>query len=271
MDAHVGEILDAIDELQHPRQHHRRVHERQRPGPDLARGKAPRGRGAATTSRTWKARCGRRSSSAGPARIPAGRVSNEIVHEVDTFTTFARIAGAQVPQDRPIDGVDQTRFSARQVREVQPRGLPGVRRRPPGGGEVAELEGGLLRRAAGLVDAARQARHAARSSTSSPTQGGVPATASPNSWVAGPAMKIARGVRAEPEATPADRAGHARPVHATEIRESDDMHSGARAFVGATLFLIALSLPHSVIYGQEPKSSPTSAPTNLMIFGRGNR
>jgi arylsulfatase len=45
-----------------------------------------------------------------PGRIPAGRASNEIVHEVDTFTTFARIAGAQIPQDRPIDGVDQTDF-----------------------------------------------------------------------------------------------------------------------------------------------------------------
>jgi len=45
-----------------------------------------------------------------PGRIPAGRVSNEIVHEVDTYTTFARIAGAQVPQDRPIDGMDQTDF-----------------------------------------------------------------------------------------------------------------------------------------------------------------
>lgn len=45
-----------------------------------------------------------------PNQIPAGRVSNEIVHEVDTFTTFANIAGAAIPQDRPIDGVDQTDF-----------------------------------------------------------------------------------------------------------------------------------------------------------------
>jgi arylsulfatase len=45
-----------------------------------------------------------------PGKIPAGRVSNEIVHEMDTFTTFAKLAGAPVPQDRPIDGVDQTDF-----------------------------------------------------------------------------------------------------------------------------------------------------------------
>lgn len=45
-----------------------------------------------------------------PNKIPAGRVSNEIVHEVDTYTTFAKIAGASVPEDRPIDGTDQTDF-----------------------------------------------------------------------------------------------------------------------------------------------------------------
>ncbi len=45
-----------------------------------------------------------------PGKVPAGRVSNEIVHEIDTFTTFAKLAGAPVPQDRPIDGVDQTDF-----------------------------------------------------------------------------------------------------------------------------------------------------------------
>jgi arylsulfatase A-like enzyme len=45
-----------------------------------------------------------------PGKIPAGRVSNEIVHEMDTFTTFAKLAGAPVPQDRPIDGVDQADF-----------------------------------------------------------------------------------------------------------------------------------------------------------------
>jgi arylsulfatase len=42
-----------------------------------------------------------------PIHIPADRESNEIVHEVDTFTTLARFAGAEIPRDRPIDGVDQ--------------------------------------------------------------------------------------------------------------------------------------------------------------------
>lgn len=45
-----------------------------------------------------------------PGRIPAGGVSDEIVHEMDLYTTFARIAGGKVPDDRVIDGVDQTDF-----------------------------------------------------------------------------------------------------------------------------------------------------------------
>jgi arylsulfatase A-like enzyme len=45
-----------------------------------------------------------------PGKVPAGRVSNEIVHCVDLFPTLARMAGAAVPSDRPIDGVDQSDF-----------------------------------------------------------------------------------------------------------------------------------------------------------------
>jgi arylsulfatase len=45
-----------------------------------------------------------------PGRIAASRASNEIVHQVDTFTTFARLAGAPLPTDRAIDGVDQSNF-----------------------------------------------------------------------------------------------------------------------------------------------------------------
>lgn len=45
-----------------------------------------------------------------PGRIPAGRTSNEIVHVTDLFTTLASIGGARIPQDRPIDGIDQTAF-----------------------------------------------------------------------------------------------------------------------------------------------------------------
>lgn len=45
-----------------------------------------------------------------PGHIPATRISNEIVHEADTFSTLASIAGAEIPKDRPIDGVNQLGF-----------------------------------------------------------------------------------------------------------------------------------------------------------------
>ena len=45
-----------------------------------------------------------------PGKVPAGSVNNEIVHIVDLYTTLARVGGADIPTDRPIDGVDQLDF-----------------------------------------------------------------------------------------------------------------------------------------------------------------
>jgi arylsulfatase len=45
-----------------------------------------------------------------PGKVPAGSVNNEIVHIVDLYTTLARVGGAEIPKDRPIDGVDQLEF-----------------------------------------------------------------------------------------------------------------------------------------------------------------
>jgi arylsulfatase A-like enzyme len=94
-----------------------------------------------------------------PGRIPARRVSNEIIHEVDTYTTFARIAGAQAPDDHPIDGVDQTDFLLCKSDKSNREGFPvfvadrleAVKWR---NWKVAFY----IRRAARLVDAARQIR-----------------------------------------------------------------------------------------------------------------
>jgi arylsulfatase A-like enzyme len=109
MDAHVGEILDAVDEL--------RISDNtivvftSDNGPEATwpwQGSSGPWRGYYFTHMEgslpvpfiirW------------PGRIPAGRVSNQIVHEVDTFATLVKIAGAQVPQDHLIGGVDQTDF-----------------------------------------------------------------------------------------------------------------------------------------------------------------
>jgi arylsulfatase len=45
-----------------------------------------------------------------PGRIAAGRTSNEIVHITDWFTTLLTMAGLPVPNDRVIDGKDQSAF-----------------------------------------------------------------------------------------------------------------------------------------------------------------
>jgi arylsulfatase len=109
MDAHVGELLDAVDEL--------RVRDNtifvftSDNGPDPtapSQGWSGPWRGYYFTHMEGSLRTP--FTIRWPGRVPAGRVSNEIVHAVDTFTTLARIAGGRVPQDRPIDGVDQTDF-----------------------------------------------------------------------------------------------------------------------------------------------------------------
>jgi arylsulfatase A len=41
-----------------------------------------------------------------PAMIPGGRISADMVSTMDLYTTFVRAAGAAVPSDRPVDGVD---------------------------------------------------------------------------------------------------------------------------------------------------------------------
>jgi arylsulfatase len=45
-----------------------------------------------------------------PGKVSAASVSDEIVHGVDLFPTLARITGARVPDDRPVDGVNQSDF-----------------------------------------------------------------------------------------------------------------------------------------------------------------
>ncbi len=45
-----------------------------------------------------------------PGVIEEGRVSNEIMCTMDLFTTFAHLGEGTIPSDRPIDGIDQTKF-----------------------------------------------------------------------------------------------------------------------------------------------------------------
>ncbi|MEE2639244.1 MAG: sulfatase [Planctomycetota bacterium] len=43
-----------------------------------------------------------------PGKIPAGRTSDAIFATIDLMPTFATLCGFEVPDDRPIDGMDQT-------------------------------------------------------------------------------------------------------------------------------------------------------------------
>ena len=43
-----------------------------------------------------------------PGKIPGGRVTHEIASAMDLYPTAFKLAGVELPKDRPIDGVDQT-------------------------------------------------------------------------------------------------------------------------------------------------------------------
>lgn len=58
-----------------------------------------------------------------PGQINPGRVSNEIVHVTDLFTTLVMAGGASIPDDRPVDGVDQTGFLTREEKSAR-EGFP---------------------------------------------------------------------------------------------------------------------------------------------------
>jgi arylsulfatase A-like enzyme len=59
-----------------------------------------------------------------PGRVPAGRQSNEIVHITDMFTTLLRWAGAEIPDDRVIDGLDQRAFLEGEQQDSAREGFP---------------------------------------------------------------------------------------------------------------------------------------------------
>jgi arylsulfatase len=52
-----------------------------------------------------------------PEKIPAKQVSNDIVHAIDLFPTLANFIGGDIPQDRTLDGVDQSDFLMGKVKK----------------------------------------------------------------------------------------------------------------------------------------------------------
>ena len=123
MDAHVGEILDAVDALKIG--DNTIVIFTSDNGPDPtapSQGWSGPWRGYYFTHMEGSLRTP--FIIRWPGNVPAGRVSNEIVHEVDTFTTFAKLAGVATPSDRPIDGVDQMDFLLGKTEQSAHEGFP---------------------------------------------------------------------------------------------------------------------------------------------------
>ncbi len=123
MDAHVGEILDSIDQL--GIRDNTIVVFTSDNGPEATwpwQGSSGPWRGYYFTHMEGSLRTP--FIIRWPGHVPAGRASNEIVHEVDTYTTFLAIAGTTVPDDRPIDGLDQSRFLLGQSETSAREGFP---------------------------------------------------------------------------------------------------------------------------------------------------
>ena len=59
-----------------------------------------------------------------PGQIPSSARSNEIVHLVDLFPTLLNLAGAEVPQDRIIDGQSMVEFFTGQSTKSPRQGFP---------------------------------------------------------------------------------------------------------------------------------------------------
>ena len=192
MDAHVGELLDAVDRLG-IRDNTIFVFTSDN-GPDPTfpwQGSSGPWRGYYFTHMEGSLRTP--FIIRWPGHVPAGKVSNEIVHGVDTFTTFASIVGARIPKDRPIDGVDQSAFFLGESERSAREGFPVF---------VADrLEAVKWR------DYKMAFYEGERDWWSPPTKLGVPkifdliadpkeeygTTASQNGWVGAPVMKIIAG------------------------------------------------------------------------------
>jgi arylsulfatase len=123
MDANVGQMLDAVDRL--GIRDNTIVIFSSDNGPEFVRpydGWAGPWRGQYFTA--WEGGIRVPFMIRWPGRVPAGRVSDEIVHGVDLFPTIARLTGASVPNDRPIDGVDQSTFFLGKTDKSAREGIP---------------------------------------------------------------------------------------------------------------------------------------------------
>ena len=120
VDHHTGRLLDALERLGFSgntyvlftsdngpwNQPEREKRYFESHGGHLATGDSGGLRGAKGTS--WEGGVRVPAIAWAPGRVPAGRESDAVVSTLDVLPTFAKLAGASLPPDRHLDGVDQT-------------------------------------------------------------------------------------------------------------------------------------------------------------------
>ena len=120
VDHHTGRVLDALERLGFAdntyvlftsdngpwNQPEREKRYFESHGGHLATGDSGGLRGAKGTS--WEGGVRVPAIAWAPGRVPAGRESDAIVSTLDVLPTFAKLAGASLPSERRLDGVDQT-------------------------------------------------------------------------------------------------------------------------------------------------------------------
>jgi len=77
-----------------------------------------------------------------PGKVPAGRVSDAMFATIDFLPTFANLAGFDVPEDRVIDGIDQTALLLGQRGTGRESFLYGFCRRPHGETQINAVRRG---------------------------------------------------------------------------------------------------------------------------------
>ena len=118
LDFHCGRLLDAIDELGLAKNTIVIFTTDNGPWNNMQEPLRRKHKGAVAWGSSGPLREGKGSSWEGgvrvpcivrwPGKVPAGRTSGAIFSTLDIMPTFARLAGYKVPDDRIIDGVDQT-------------------------------------------------------------------------------------------------------------------------------------------------------------------
>ena len=151
-----------------------------------------------------------------PGKVPAGRVSNELVHQVDFFTTLVKAGGGEVPGDRQIDGMDMSDFLLGDAEES-------------GRDIILCLQGNRLQAAKWHQWKVHLFNQDDFYSTWVPNN--MPLLYNlewdpreehqvdfPHGWVIAPDRRRGRRVPEDARGGAADQAGHTRPVHASQAR-----------------------------------------------------